>query len=119
MGQLVSSRDGSSLQVFSYSEPVSSTTSKPAPGTVFGVADVQGCAGASGGDGQAPANFALRLVYGTQIGPRAPVKDPAFLLMKLAPHKCSRGYVSFEVPEAINAVEVLYLGPNPVGWTVP
>ena len=104
---------GDTVQVYGYSADItpSNEFSRPRPGSVFSVIDVEGCAGQSPTPGALlnPFFFHLELPDGSTVPAGIPVKDPALSVARLIPGACSRGFVTFEVPTGV----------APVTWSTP
>jgi hypothetical protein len=112
IGKRVALPNGDTVQVFEFLAAVtpSNQFSKPAPGSVFAVIDVEGCAGNSPApDGILnPFFFHLNLRDRSTVPAGIPVKEPALTVPSLASGDCSRGFVTFEVPEGVAAQAVTY-----------
>lgn len=111
-----------SVVVYAYDRTVAATASRqPAvQGDIFIAFDIEGCAGpnADKNTGVTPGLFYL------QIGPYAynpvdPVQQPALHDTVLAPNRCARGWVTFEIPKAEKPQFILFRGNPRTAWRLP
>ena len=95
--------------------------STPDPGTKFVAADVEGCAGAKADQstGLQPESFYLQ-VGDTAYHPVVPgVRKPELHQTVLAPGRCVRGWVTFQIPRSAKA-QYLFVRTVPrIAWKLP
>jgi hypothetical protein len=120
MGKAAKTAVGNTVVVRSYVSPV--VSSKAAgPGLIYAAADVEACAGpdASSQTGVARNLFAVQTQDQTGWPSVDPVKQPALRATYLAPNKCERGWVTFQVPKAQKPLFVVLLASAVVKWKIP
>jgi hypothetical protein len=93
----------------------------PFPGDVYGAADVEACAGptADNRTGVTPAAFHLEIGHFTVHPAKADAKEPALATTPLKAGQCTRGWITFEVPEGSKVAYVIFTGTKVVAWRVP
>ena len=124
IGQRSQTIGGSQLTLYSFQLPATGLASgaSPRPGNVFAAADVEGCSGPTvrGGAAKIDAQrFRFELSDGTKIPAGAPIKTPALSAVAVPAGKCTRGWVTFEVPEGKRNGFLVYSGSSEIRWTVP
>lgn len=123
-GQRSQTVGGSQLTLHSFQLPATGTTAGATPksGHVFAAADVEGCTGAEvrGGAAKIDAQrFRFELGDGTKIPAGTAVKTPALTPATVPAGKCTRGWISFEVPQGKRNGFLVYAGTSEIRWTVP
>jgi hypothetical protein len=114
MGQKAGYEDGSSVQVFSYEQPVVTTSIiKPPAGKEMASADVEVCTGT-----RAQTSITSRGVTAYKAGGGTYPTDlrgktPTLMTGLLSPGQCQRGFVSFLVPMGERAAVLVW---EETGW---
>jgi hypothetical protein len=93
----------------------------PFPGDVFAAADIEACGGptADSHTGITPAAFHLEIGHFSVHPASVDAKEPGLAISRLAPGKCVRGWVTFEVPGGAKVAYVIFAGTKVVAWRVP
>lgn len=117
IGEKAQTRDGNSVSVLSWEQPVEGTAVEPGPGQEYGSAEAEICAGRRGAPRVSPESFAVELTDGTRrgrtyFGPR----EPALSGGSLAAGECVRGWLTFEVPRGQRPAYVVFKGSSQVRW---
>lgn len=112
------------VNVHAYDRNVPSTADRqPAnQGDVFVAFDVEGCAGpnADQNTGITTGLFYVQLdLKHPPYNAVAPVKQPALHDTALAPGRCARGWITFEVPANLLPEDILFRGSPPTAWRLP
>ena len=123
LGQRQKTAKGSVI-VYAYDGAVPATASQqPAQaGDVFVAFDVEGCAGANADahTGLTAAGFYLQLdLKHPAYNAVSPVKQPALHDTALAPGRCARGWITFEIPRSLKPQFILFRGRPATAWRVP
>jgi len=110
--------------VYAFDGSVPSTSSRqPAvAGDHFVAFDVEGCAGAhaDANTGITTAAFYLQLdLKHPPYNAVQPVKVPALHDTALAPGRCARGWITFEIPATPRPQFILFRGHPLTAWRVP
>lgn len=123
-------KDGAKVIVHAYEQPATGLNQYITPqtaGDIFVAIDAEGCAGSNAGSNIQinPFWFNLKMPDNTRVQPSIGAKNPALNATPLTQQgDCARGWVTFEVPSAQRAAQVVFdantsNGPVDLRWTVP
>lgn len=123
IGDPATTANGNTITVYSYEAPA--TIFDPPPGKVLAAIDVEGCTrpDLEGTVTIGPIDFQLQMPDNTRRDPFS-LKEPALHETALAAGDCVRGFMTFEVPEGVTPLFVIFnpralLGnPVPIKWAV-
>jgi hypothetical protein len=92
----------------------------PERGKRFYAVEVRGCAGRNEQDlAFEPEFFGLRLEGGSVSVPSLGVRKPDLRGGTLAEGSCLSGWITYSIPEKLNAVGVVYNGASFFEWAIP
>ncbi|HET7487780.1 MAG TPA: hypothetical protein VFJ85_07620 [Acidimicrobiales bacterium] len=118
LGQPGKTRDGNTIRVLSWVQPVASSGPlEPDLNQVYAAAEIEICAGRRGAPRVSPEVFAVQLEDGssrgrTYFGPQQPELGDA----KLVADQCVQGWVNFEVPSGHRPSYVVFKGSSHLRW---
>jgi hypothetical protein len=108
--------------VHAYDPSVSATSSvKPAEGLRFVAIDVEGCAGKNADEntGVFPRLFYLQIERDPYYPVDQTVREPALHETVLAPGRCARGWVTFQIPIGKNPQYAVFRSTARIAWVLP
>lgn len=110
--------------VYTYDRSVPATKDRQpsVEGDIFIAFDIEGCAGpnADQNTGITAGLFYLQIdPKHPPYAPVDPVRQPALHDTALAPGRCARGWVTFEVPKDLKPAYILFRGPPRTAWHLP
>jgi len=113
-----------SVKFWGYEQPVSAdgTGKDPAdPGQEYAAVDVEACSTATRKQQVTPFMFTLVLPEGSKEHATVTVKQPPMYSALLSKGDCTRGWVTFEVPQGSRATQLTFgvPGGTPSKWKVP
>jgi len=120
MGMQIDTSRGT-VTVHALEAPASSDgDATPFAGDEFVAADVEACGGARADrtTGITPVAFHLELGHFVAHPAQAQVREPALSTTVLAPGRCARGWVTFEIPQGARVAYVIFTGSKVVAWRV-
>lgn len=117
IGQPFRTRDGGTVSVLTYQQPLPPEVLEPDPGMEFSAVEVEVCAGPGGGRRATAEAFEVEMPDGARrrrafFGP----KEPALAEGRLEARECRRGWVNFEVPEDERPRFVVFEGSSAARW---
>ncbi len=125
IGDPATTANGNTLTVYSYEAPATDVIFDPNPGNVFAAIDVEGCTrpDLEGAVSIGPFDFQLQMPDNTRRDAFS-LKEPALHETDLAAGDCVRGFMTFEIPEGVTALFVIFnpravlFTPVPIKWAV-
>ena len=118
MGQRADTREGNTVQMYSYVQPVVGGLLEADAGREYAAVEAEICAGPRGARRVTPDAIAVEMPDGTRrgrsyFGPKEPALDDA----RLEGGACTRGWVSFEVPADTRPAHVVFEGSSVIRWS--
>lgn len=111
-------RDGNTVRVLTYQQPVAGTVLEAGAGDEFAAVEAEICAGRRAAPRVSPDSFKVELSDGSRrgrsyFGP----KEPELADTSLPSGQCARGWISFEVPEGKRPAFVVFQGSTVLRWS--
>ncbi len=121
VGDVVAVGAGGKLAVLDAEDDVNAgALFHPERGKRFYAVEVKGCAGRNEQDlAFEPEFFGLRLEGGSVSVPSLGVRKPDLRGGTLAEGSCLSGWITYSIPEKLNAVGVVYNGASFFEWAIP
>jgi hypothetical protein len=118
IGENGTTRDGNTIRVLSYQQPVAGTVLEAGAGQEFAAVEAEVCAGRRSVPRVSPDSFKVELTDGSRrgriyFGP----KEPQLADTSLPTGQCARGWISFEVPEGKRPAFVVFQGSSVIRWS--
>ncbi|MGH9178372.1 MAG: hypothetical protein ACRD0N_07450 [Acidimicrobiales bacterium] len=118
MGEDGTTRDGNTIRVLTYHQPLDGTVLEAGAGQEFAAVEAEICAGRRSAPRVSPDSFKVELADGTRrgrsyFGPKEPELDDT----SLPSGQCVRGWISFEVPEGKRPAFVVFQGSSVIRWS--
>jgi hypothetical protein len=110
------------VAVHAYDPSVPATSSvKPAEGLRFVAIDVEGCAGKNADEntGIEPILFYLQIEAQPYYPVDQVVREPALHNTVLAPGRCARGWITFQIPSGGKPQYALFRSAARIAWVLP
>jgi hypothetical protein len=108
--------------VHAYEPSVPATSSvTPSPGLRFVAIDVEGCAGKNADEntGIDPLFFYLQIERDPYYPVDQVVREPALHKTVLAPGRCARGWITFQIPVGAKPAYAFFRSTERIGWALP